>query len=114
MLRWGKKREVRTLVHSIYEAGPGAVAVADQLVRPVMEQFGRSWMAGARDIYQERQATNLLASCLIELIDRMSREQKGPAPLALGAASEGDFTSCPACLASCSTARANGTSATWA
>lgn len=92
LLRRGKKREVRTLVHSIYGAGPGAVALADQLVRPVMERVGRPWMVGAMGIYQKHQATHLLASCLIELIDRVSREQEGPAPLALGAASEGDFS----------------------
>jgi MerR family transcriptional regulator, light-induced transcriptional regulator len=98
LLRLGKNREVRTLGHTIYEADPSAGALADQLVRPVMERVGRSWMVGAKDIYQEHQATHLLASCLIELIDRVSREQEGPAPLALGAASEGDFFVLPGLL----------------
>jgi hypothetical protein len=38
------------------------VALAEQLVRPVMKRIGRSWMVGAMDICQKHQATHLLAS----------------------------------------------------
>ena len=98
LLGRGKGREARTLIHSVFASGLGAVALADQLIRPVMERIGRCWMVGAMDVYQEHQATHLVASAVLELIDRVSREQGEPFPLALGAVSEGDCYVLPGLL----------------
>jgi excisionase family DNA binding protein len=89
-LKDGRSREARELIASAYRADRGAVALADRLIRPVMERVGHGWMLGSWDVYQEHHATLTVASALTGLIDGISRKSEGSKPLALGAAPEGD------------------------
>ena len=90
LLKDGKGPQARLLIQSVYNSGCGAVALADQVIRPVMTRIGHAWMAGMLDIYQEHQASHIVASSLMELIERVSREQPASGPVALGATTEGD------------------------
>jgi excisionase family DNA binding protein len=91
-LREGRAREARTLIRSAYASGRDGVALADHLIRPVMERIGHGWMVGALDVFQEHQSTQVVASSLVELIERVARPLDRPstAPMALGATPEGD------------------------
>ncbi len=82
-LREGKELQAKTLIHSVYSAGCGAAALADRLIRPVMERIGHGWLVGAIDVYLEHQATLTVASSIHELIDRQteeSRQLQAPGP----------------------------------
>jgi MerR family transcriptional regulator, light-induced transcriptional regulator len=89
LLREGRAAESRTLIHSLYRGGWDAVSLADDLIRPVMERIGQGWMVGSLDVYEEHEATQIVASALRDLVDRVGREKVG-SPLALGANTEGD------------------------
>jgi excisionase family DNA binding protein len=90
LFREGKSRQASVLIHSIYNSGCGAVTLADQVIRPAMTRIGHGWMAGILDIYEEHQASHVVASALTELIARVAGEQPASGPLALGATTEGD------------------------
>ncbi len=90
MLRDGQSSQARRLIQAVYLSGCGAVALADQLIRPVMARIGHGWMVGALDVYQEHQASHIVATSIQELIARVSRERVPSEPLALGATTEGD------------------------
>ncbi len=89
MLREGRKSQSRSFIHSLYTSGWDAASLADDLIRPVMERIGHGWMVGALDVYQEHEATQIVASALRDLVDRVGGEGR-PGPLALGATTEGD------------------------
>ncbi|MCA1685044.1 MAG: B12-binding domain-containing protein [Planctomycetia bacterium] len=89
-IRRGDARRGRAILVSAYAAGGGAAALADQLIRPVMERIGHGWKVGDLDVFQEHQAAHIVASALHDLNERASRTQRVPAPLALGATPEGD------------------------
>ena len=77
------------LIHSLYKGGWDGVALADDLIRPVMARIGHGWMVGSLDVYQEHEATQIVTAALRDLLDRAGREKVG-GPLALGANTEGD------------------------
>ncbi len=89
LLREGRAAESKTFIHSVYNSGWGGVALADDLIRPVMERIGHGWMVGSLDIYQEHEATLIVDAALRDLVDHVGREER-PGPLALGATTEGD------------------------
>jgi excisionase family DNA binding protein len=89
LLREGRAAESKTFIHSLYNSGWVAVALADDLIRPVMERIGHGWMVGSLDVYQEHEATQVVAAAVRDLIDRAGRGER-TAPLALGATTEGD------------------------
>jgi excisionase family DNA binding protein len=89
LLREGKTAESKTFIHSLHNSGWGGVALADELIRPVMERIGHGWMVGSLDVYQEHEATLTVTVALRDLVDRVTREQR-PGPLALGATTESD------------------------
>src|SRR5690349_15249666 len=60
LLKDGKGPQAKLLIQSIYNSGCGAVALADQVIRPVMTRIGHSWMAGLLDIYQEHQSSHIV------------------------------------------------------
>ena len=97
-LRSGNVREASAIIISAHNADRDAVALADDLIRPAMERVGHLWMIGAWDVYQEHQATQILAGSLMELIRRASRDDAPGRPLALGAAPEGDIYTLPSLL----------------
>jgi excisionase family DNA binding protein len=88
-LRAGRSAEARTLIVAAHRAA-GAVALGDDLIRPVMERVGHGWMVGAWDVYQEHRAGRAVAAALLDLIAAGSREAIGKRPLALGATPQGD------------------------
>jgi methanogenic corrinoid protein MtbC1 len=56
-----------------------------------MARIGHGWMTGAIDIYQEHEATQIVASAIQELIEEMrSPMEHDRSPLAVGASAEGD------------------------
>ncbi len=89
LLREGKRTEARSFLQAYYRSGVGAVGLADDLIRPVMERIGHGWMVGSLDIYQEHEATETLTSGLRELVTRLG-PGRPEGPLALGATTEGD------------------------
>ena len=89
-LRIGDTRAARQIVRRAWDAGAGAAALGDDLIRPVLERVGHGWMVGTLDIYQEHEATQVIASTLSEINDEIARRPSGFAPLAFGAAPEGD------------------------
>jgi MerR family transcriptional regulator, light-induced transcriptional regulator len=97
-LKAGDARRASAIVSSAFLADRDAVALADQLIRPVMERIGHNWMVGAWDVYQEHQATQIIAGSLVELIRRASRDDAPGRPLAIGAAPEGDIYTLPILL----------------
>ncbi|WP_435007583.1 B12-binding domain-containing protein [Tundrisphaera lichenicola] len=91
LLRSGKKREATILINSVIDSGRSAVELADNLIRPVMEEIGHGWERGAWDVYQEHQATQVVISALMGLVHRSTSSGKAEGqPLALVASAEGD------------------------
>ncbi|MFO0890730.1 MAG: excisionase family DNA-binding protein [Isosphaeraceae bacterium] len=90
LLRDGHVQQAKLFIHSVYASGPGAVVLTDQLIRPVMARIGHGWMVGSLDIYQEHQASHVVAAAITEILERVSKERVITGPLALGAVTEGD------------------------
>ena len=65
-----KVRQAKVLIQAVYSAGCGAAMLGDDLIRPVMERIGHGWMVGALDVYQEHEASQIVASAIQELIER--------------------------------------------
>lgn len=55
-----------------------------------MGRIGHGWMVGEIDVYQEHQASHIVAATVSKLINQVSRARKPVGPLALSATSEGD------------------------
>jgi MerR family transcriptional regulator, light-induced transcriptional regulator len=90
ILKVGQALEVYRLIASAFHSTGGAVALADHLIRPVMERIGHSWMVGSWDVHHEHQATQMVSSAINGLIGNLSRESHSSRPIALGASPEGD------------------------
>jgi excisionase family DNA binding protein len=90
-LRRGDAARATAMIRGVVASGLGGVALADQVIRPVMERIGHGWEVGDLDVFQEHRASHIVTAALIELIDRAASRQDAPAPLALGATPEGDF-----------------------
>ena len=97
-MKLGHVGDASEMVHSAYLANRDAVALADELIRPLMERIGQLWMVGSWDVYQERQATLALTHSLTDLIRAMSRGEKQSRPMAMGASPEGDIYTLPCLL----------------
>jgi MerR family transcriptional regulator, light-induced transcriptional regulator len=91
-LEGGETRRARAILHGAHAAVGDAVVLADQLVRPVMEQLGEHWSTGSIDVFQEHQASQVVAAAVTELVERAARSASASAsaPVALGATPEGD------------------------
>jgi len=90
LLKCGHDRQAKSLIQSIYASGHGAVVLADQLIRPVMARVGHGWMVGSLDVYQEHQASHVVASAVSEIIERVAKDRINTCHLAVGAVTEGD------------------------
>lgn len=90
-LKRGRSREVKSLIRRARSEGIDAATLADVVLRPAMEIVGHDWELGGLDIYQEHRASRLVESVLMELIQQVDDEPGPSAPLALGAAPEGDL-----------------------
>ena len=90
MLKDGQVQQAKSFIESIYPSGSNAVSLADQLIRPVLARIGHGWMVGSLEVYQEHQASHIVAAAILELIDRLSKARKPTGPLALCTTTEGD------------------------
>ncbi len=89
-LKQGDDRLASSLIMSAYQAHSSVVELADQLIRPTMERIGHAWFLGQWDIYEEHQATRLIASTLAGINYSLIQAAGFSLPLALGASPEGD------------------------
>ena len=94
----GEGRRASNLVAAAFQSNRDAAHLADSLICPAMTQIGQLWLIGAIDIYEEHQATQILVASLLDLIKSFSRDPMPDAPLAIGAAPEGDIYSLPVLL----------------
>lgn len=90
LLRDGQVQPAKSLIESIYFSGCKAVSLADDLIRPVMARIGHGWMVGSLDVYEEHQASHIMATAILDLIDRVTRTRRPSGPVALCATTEGD------------------------
>jgi excisionase family DNA binding protein len=97
-MKIGDARKASALITAAFHLDRDAANLADNLIRPVMTQIGKLWFVGAIDIYQEHQATQIVVASLLNLIRGLSRDPSPDAPLAIGAAPEGDIYSLPVLL----------------
>lgn len=92
-LRGGRPAEARRVIASAF-GEVGAVVLADDVIRPAMEQIGHGWVTGEVEIYREHQATGVVTAALVDLIGRLPRPVEfEAAPLAIGAGPPGDLFS---------------------
>jgi excisionase family DNA binding protein len=91
-LKRGRVDDARNQLIRAYDAA-GAVALADDVVRPVMERLGDEWDFHSIDVYQEHRATRAVKQAVFELLQRFPGSDPGDRPgaaLAIGAAPEDD------------------------
>ena len=98
-LKRGDGRAASALIVAAHHGSGGIAEVADRLIRPVMERIGHGWFLGQWDIYEEHQATGLIASTLAGINYGLIQAAEGPRPLAMGAAPDGDPYALPGLLA---------------
>jgi excisionase family DNA binding protein len=90
LLKEGRRKQAKDWLRSVHSSGCGAAILADQVIRPVLCRIGHGWIVGALDIYQEHQASQIVAAAVTELIERAGNVPTGSGPLAVGAVTEGD------------------------
>lgn len=85
-----RAREARRLILASHAALGGGAALADELIGPVMRAVGHGWSVGDWDVFQEHQASRIVATAVTELIAGATLGGDMPAPVALAASPEGD------------------------
>ncbi len=86
----GRANRFKDLILTARATGMDTVELADELIRPAMQEVGHRWEQNNLDIYQEHHASRIIESSLMDLI----RRQPPPlpeAPLALGCSPAGDL-----------------------
>ena len=94
----GETEVARTLLLRQFSAGRALEEMLDRLVAPAMVEVGLLWERKEIDVYQEHLATQRVGRILIELRVLIPTAPTG-APLALGAAPEGDPYQLPTLMA---------------
>ena len=97
-LKAGRAREARRLIMAAHAALGDGAALADELIGPVMREVGHGWSVGDWDVFEEHQASQIVATALNDLIARAARRGDMPCPVALGASPEGDYYTLPTLL----------------
>jgi excisionase family DNA binding protein len=98
-LKRGRAREARRMMLEVHTVPDGTVVLADSLIRLTMERIGNAWQDRSLDVYQEHRASRIVEATLFELIQRVSISRlDSSAPLAMGAAAEGDASTIPGLL----------------
>jgi excisionase family DNA binding protein len=90
LLLESKSEQAKTLLRSVHGSGWSGSRIADRIVQPVLGRLGQSWKMGLLDIHQEHEASQILVTAIVDLIERVGKAQNGEGPLALGASIEGD------------------------
>jgi excisionase family DNA binding protein len=97
-LKQGRIHELREIVRRVCELNQGSVVLADQLIRPAMERIGNAWMLGNWQIYEEHQASLVIASLIQDRIRALDGIEETNRPLAIGASPDGDPYQLPVLL----------------
>jgi excisionase family DNA binding protein len=96
----GDARETRRIIRAAAAGAEGAVGLADNLLRPVMEIIGKGWEQHTTDVFEEHRATRLIEAALTELIHQFEDLPHRATPgKAIVASSQGDLYSLPILLA---------------
>jgi len=98
LLLGGETEAVRTLLLRQFSAGRALEEMLDRLVAPAMVEVGALWERKEIDVYQEHLATQRAGRILLEL-RALLPAAPASAPLALGAAPEGDPYQLPTLMA---------------
>jgi excisionase family DNA binding protein len=93
VLKEGRAREAKRLIVSAHRTLGRASVLADEVLGPVMHRIGYGWSIGTWDVFEEHQASLIVADAISGLLGQ--RDQKGDArrPIAIGAGPEGDLCS---------------------
>jgi len=90
-LKEGRARDASRLIRAAHAILGGGAALGDELIAPVMREVGHGWSVGEWDVFQEHQASQIVAVTLSELIGKATRGGDEPGPVALGSSPEGDL-----------------------
>ncbi len=90
-LKEGRARDASRLIRAAHAVLGGGAALGDELIAPVMREVGHGWSVGEWDVFQEHQASQIVAVTLSELIGKATRGGDEPGPVALGSSPEGDL-----------------------
>ena len=91
LLQTNDQAAVTHLLAAAYRAGLAVDVLADQVIAAAMQRVGDDWAAGRIDVYHEHLATQLCATALLDLNERLAVPPLAKRPLALGCCLEGDF-----------------------
>ncbi len=97
-LQAGDAGESRRLIRAAHRVARGGDGLADRFIQPVLAAIGQGWMVGSWEIYQERQATRMIALAVHELSAGLEPASAEGRPLALGGTIGGDHYSLPGVL----------------
>lgn len=93
-LKEGRSTEVTQLITQAYLSGQSTAELCDTLLCPVMVQIGECWDCGDVEIFQERNACELLEHALHEIRTVLPAPDRA-APLAIGGTLSGDHYRLP-------------------
>lgn len=85
----GDEMRSRQITIDLFLAQCSISSLCDDVFAPVMEQIGEMWACDNADVYQERQACQIVLRILHELI-KLVPATPGSMPLAIGASAPGD------------------------
>ena len=89
-LQRGEEADATAIVRAAHDLG-GTVALADELIRPVMQRIGHGWELGTLDVFEEHRATLVLHAALVGLLrDADATAPPMDSPTALIAGPEDD------------------------
>lgn len=90
----GNHEVARSVVFDLYLFGRPIAEICDRIVTPALHTVGEQWEHGQAEVYQERRGIEICTRLLNEIL-RLTTPPAADAPLALGAALEGDhYTVC--------------------
>lgn len=98
-VRDGDLTVAQGLLHGAYRNGFPLDALADQVIRPVLEEVGRQWQCGRIGVMHEHRATQTIVGGLYDLQAGLPAGLERNRPVALGGAPEFDLTVVPTLLA---------------
>ena len=90
----GDLGKARQIVFDLFLANNSVAQICDDYVAPAMEKIGELWSTGQLDVYQEHHAVEIVFQLLQEICSTLPVANDA-APLAIGAAVEGDVYALP-------------------
>ncbi len=86
----GDGAEVSALIDRTYHSAVAIETLSDQVIAPVMAQVGHDWNTARIDVWHEHRGTQLVASAVHELKDKLDARAEQNRPFAVGATPQGD------------------------